>query len=78
MTGHRRTLWHVRRDARPEAPASYVYDDTAEHRPFGKRNAVAHLFDGIQTPFVILRFIFRKAAWLTLRFYNNLRQIIPL
>jgi hypothetical protein len=56
---------------RPEAPASYVCDDTAEDRPFGKRNAVAHLFGGIQTPFVTLRFIFGKAAWLTPRFYKQ-------
>jgi predicted DCC family thiol-disulfide oxidoreductase YuxK len=56
---------------RPEAPASYVCDDTAEDRPFGKRNAVAHLFGGIQTPFVMLRFIFGKAAWLTPRFYKQ-------
>jgi hypothetical protein len=58
---------------RPEAPASYVCDDTAEDRPFGKRNTAAHLFDGIQTPFVMLRFIFGKAVWLTPRFSQTFR-----
>ena len=61
---------------RPEVPASYVGDDSAEHRPFGKRNAVLHLFERIQTPFVMLRFIFGKAAWLTSRFHKHLCQMM--
>jgi hypothetical protein len=61
---------------RPEAPASYACDDTAEHRPFGKRNAVLHLIELIQTPFVMLRFIFGKAAWLTSHFHKHLCQMV--
>jgi hypothetical protein len=57
---------------RPEAPASYVCDHTAEDRPFGKRKALARWFEGIQTPFVMLRFILRKAAWLMPRFHKDI------
>jgi hypothetical protein len=49
----------------PATPAPYVRKDSGETRPFGKREAAAHTIGMIQIPFVMLRFIFSKAAWLT-------------
>jgi hypothetical protein len=49
----------------PATPAPYAGKDNGETRPFGKRDAAARAIGGIQIPFAMLRFIFRKAAWLT-------------
>ena len=47
-------------------PCGFARHDTSENRPFGKRNAPRALIMPIQIPFVMLRFILRKGAWLTL------------
>src|SRR5437763_12231663 len=46
-------------------PCGFARHDTSENRPFGKRNAPRPLIMPIQIPFVMLRFILRKGAWLT-------------
>src|SRR4051812_37452503 len=48
-------------------PGGFACHDTPQTRPFGKRNAPRALITSLQIPFVMLRFILRKDAWLTRR-----------
>src|SRR3954451_16723794 len=48
-------------------PCGFACHHTSETRPFGKRNAPRALITSLQIPFVMLRFILRKGAWLTRR-----------
>src|SRR5512132_3401244 len=48
-------------------PCGFACHHTSETRPFGKRNTRATLITSLQIPFVMLRFILRKGAWLTPR-----------
>src|SRR3982751_6766870 len=55
-------------------PCGFACHDTSETRPFGKRKAPRALITSLQIPFVMLRFILRKGAWLTPRSSDACRR----
>src|SRR2546429_9430982 len=48
-------------------PCGFARHHNGQTRPFGKRNAPRALITSLQIPFVMLRFILPKGAWLTRR-----------